>query len=240
MASPVLSTVESIVADLTHAIASGELRGGERLVEADLTRRFDVSRGSVREAMRRLTAEGLVEVHFHRGARVAHLSRAEVYGLFDLREMLEALAARLAAARLSVDGNEASMNSLEAQMREAAEAHQAEAYSLLNSRFHDLIVAMSGNAHLPAMLGQLRTKAMRFQARQLISSETIMQSFREHAAISAAIRSGDADTAEAAMRGHIRRAKQIVATLPNEMFSSDIETEEPNPFAPDTPATNHT
>ena len=92
------ATVAFIVERLREGIMAGRLQPGSRLVESDLTSRFAVSRGPVREALRRLTADGLIEHWPHRGAVVRRLTEREIRELFLIRIEMEALAARLAAA----------------------------------------------------------------------------------------------------------------------------------------------
>src|ERR1700723_3733451 len=91
------ATVAHIVERLRDDILARRLPPGARLVESDLTTRFAVSRGPVREALRRLAAEGLIEHVPHRGALVRRLSPREIRELFQIRIELESLAARLAA-----------------------------------------------------------------------------------------------------------------------------------------------
>ena len=91
------ATVDFIVERLREDILAGRLAPGSRLVESDLTARFAVSRGPVREALRRLSAEGLIEHRPHRGAVVRRLSERDIRELFQIRVEMEALAARLAA-----------------------------------------------------------------------------------------------------------------------------------------------
>ena len=92
------ATVAFIVERLREDILAGRLPPGSRLIECDLTARFAVSRGPVREALRRLSADGLIEHWPHRGAVVRRLSAREIGELFQIRVEMEALAARLAAA----------------------------------------------------------------------------------------------------------------------------------------------
>jgi DNA-binding GntR family transcriptional regulator len=217
---PRQSAVDIVVDRLRQAIGSGELRGGQRLVEADLTEAYQVSRGPVREAMRRLAAEGLIEVHYHRGARVRQLSRHEVFALFEVREMLEGLSARLAAANTGAVAERAEMAELGAAMHAAANGGAMGDYVQLNSRFHNLIVQMSANPHLPQMLAHLHTQAMRFQFRQLIQPETTLASDREHQRIIKAILDNDPDYAERTMRQHIQRSRDMTVMMPDELFAS--------------------
>jgi DNA-binding GntR family transcriptional regulator len=215
-----VSTVDMVVDRLRQAISNGELRGGQRLIEADLTESYKVSRGPVREAMRRLAAEGLIEMHHHRGARVRQLSRHEVYALFQVREMLEGLSARLAAMNTAAAESRKELAELGVAMNAAAEAGEVGTYIPLNNRFHNLVVGMSDNPLLPQMLGHLHTQAMRYQFRQLIGLDSTLDSNREHQRIITAILDGDADYAERTMRQHIQRSRDMTVILPEDMFAA--------------------
>jgi DNA-binding GntR family transcriptional regulator len=94
-----VSTVEAVAAALRARILDGELTGGARLVEQDLTDAYGVARHSIRAALRHLAAEGLVRIEPNRGARVAELGSDEIAGLYELRSALECEAARLALER---------------------------------------------------------------------------------------------------------------------------------------------
>ena len=92
-----LSSPDTIVNEILRGLYSGRYVPGQRLIEADLTREYKVSRGSIREALKRLAAEGVVSLNLHRGAYIRLLSRSEVRELLAVIEVLTGLAARLAA-----------------------------------------------------------------------------------------------------------------------------------------------
>jgi DNA-binding GntR family transcriptional regulator len=208
--------VASLVARLAAEIAEGRIAAGARLTEAALAARFAVSRGPVREALRHLAAEGLVLHHRHRGAEVRRMSRAEVAALYEVREMMEGLAARLAAARL---GDPAARARLAAAFRalEAAAAGGAD-YAAANVAFHALVVELAGNAPLSATLARLRLPALRTQFRLLEAQDAVAESQAAHLGIAAALRAGDGIAAEAAMRAHVRAAAARLQALPDDAF----------------------
>ncbi|MCG8442929.1 MAG: GntR family transcriptional regulator [Caulobacterales bacterium] len=217
------STVERVVATLRERIRAGRMMPGQRLVEADITQDLDVSRSSVREALRRLAAEGLVEIQYQRGARVRQMTRAEVLALYDIRELLEGLAARGAADHLAGSGREGALDGLVAAMAEAERAGAISRFLELNLAFHELIVELSRNAHLPPLLKTLQTPIVQFQFRSLIDMSAMTASHRDHVAIAEAVARGDADAADAAMRRHVRRAADSLMTMPDDMFAPDTE-----------------
>ncbi len=96
-----------IVREILRGLYRGRFVPGQKLIEADLTRDFGVSRGSVREALNRLAAEGVVTLTLHRGAYIRSLTRAEVVELLSVMEVIVGLAARTAAQRINLPGNRA-------------------------------------------------------------------------------------------------------------------------------------
>ena len=121
VARKVVST-QVVIQLLKQRIHSGLLVPGQRLVEPDVMRETGASRGRVREALLRLSADGLVELHEFRGAVVKRLTRAEVRHAYDMREMLEGLAARLTAAAGLDEVGRATLIQLQAELDAATES----------------------------------------------------------------------------------------------------------------------
>ena len=218
------STVELVAESIRDGIRSGRYITGQRLVEADITSELAVSRGPVREAMRRLSAEGLVEIAHHQGARIKRLSRADVLSLYEIRELLEGLAARLAAEQVEHSkGLAKRIRALKRDMQRASKNADIEQYVQLNREFHDLLVTSSGNPHLPSMIANLQTQVMRFQFRSLMDHKAILQSEKEHKEIVEAVLNANAARAEKLMRHHVSRSRDLVLRLPKSMFAPEKE-----------------
>jgi DNA-binding GntR family transcriptional regulator len=198
------ATVAHIVERLREDILARRLEPGARLVESDLTIRFAVSRGPVREGLRRLAAEGLIEHVPHRGALVRHLGRTEIQQLFQIRVELESLAARLAA--------EAPDAERRARFEEAIRPIFSDSprrigeYMAENSAFHDAILTLAGNVQLRDLCLRLQLPLIMAQVGDILTSEVLETSVRDHRALAAAIRARDPDAAGAAMRAHLERA----------------------------------
>lgn len=151
---PLAATRQRVREELRERILTGRLRPGDRLVERELAEDLGVSRVPVREAIRSLEAEGFLVVQSPRRVVVRQLARVDVEELFDVREALEGLAAGLAASRAGA----AELKRLERVLADAARATargDAARITVLNSRFHDEIVAIAGNALLTTMLQPL-------------------------------------------------------------------------------------
>lgn len=197
----------SVVDVLTDAIRSRVIDGryvpGQRLVETDLTQEYEVSRGPLREALKRLAAEGVVDIIPHRGASVRRPSRAELDELFRVREALEGLAARLAAEH-------ASAPDVRARLRREAELQGANRrdfdtidYIEDNERFHRTIFELAGSPMLDRMIQQLHMPVYRAAFFRLFKATNRPRSVRQHLAILEAIIAGDPDRAEREMRRHV-------------------------------------
>ena len=206
----VVPRAEGIAAALRARIGGGKLRAGQHLVEADLVAEFGASRGSVREAMRLLVAEGLLHFEPNRGVSVRRLSRGDILSLYEVRGALEGLAARLVAAR---GGDMARLCAANEDGRSAVRARNAGAYAAANQVLHWVVVEMSGNALLVETASRLRLQAARMQVQALADPTAMRASQSDHDRIVAAICRGQADAAERAMRSHIARGLRIALAL---------------------------
>ncbi|WP_246008562.1 GntR family transcriptional regulator [Afifella aestuarii] len=196
----------AILERLRTDILAGRLVPGERLGEVALARRFEVSRGPVREALRLLADAGLVSFTPNVGARVRELSLADARVLYELREALEAEAARLAALRATPEEAQ-DLGALLKQHAGEIAAHPVGAYfqSGGDADFHIVIARLSGNplilrlldSELYPQLSLLRRRHGRVQGR---GREALI----EHERIQEAIAAGDGELAGLLMRRHIR------------------------------------
>jgi DNA-binding GntR family transcriptional regulator len=215
------NTVDSVFSRLKGAIYEGQFAPGQRLIEADLTREYNVSRGPVREALQRLAAEGVVNFVPNRGAVVRRFSRKEVADLFLIREALEGLAVRQATKNLmSMENRQPFMDAIKA-LEDPPQQYRRN-FATENQMFHSLIVELSDNPQLDTLLIQLRLPLVRFQIRGALDQNYLEQSRREHSAIADAILKGDHKRAEKCMRQHLERASERLLNLPG-LFPEDAD-----------------
>ncbi|GAA1220137.1 GntR family transcriptional regulator [Prauserella alba] len=195
------------VRNTLHArIAEGELRPGDRLLEYDLADEFGISRVPVREAIRMMQSEGLLEVLPRRGGVfVRSLNRREMEELFDVREALEVLAARRAVEQTGPEGA-ARMGELAEQARAALRAGETEDMFQANAAFHDELVALAGNGLLMSMLEPLHGR-LAWLFRLNLEPERVC---REHEELHAAIVRGDAEAAAEVALRHVRSSRRMV------------------------------
>ena len=177
-----------------------------------------MSRGPLREALSRLAADGLVDIEPFRGAAVSRLTRAELANTLTVREMLEGLAARLAAERIAEPGNRARASKAMSALKHAVGPSDPATYLEENDGFHHLIVDLSGNDVLGRQIAQLQLPTLRSAFFRLFDSTLQTSSLTQHRDILEAIVGGDPARAERAMRTHVRRTIDIARRLPDALF----------------------
>ena len=198
--------VDMVVEQLTRAIVEGRVRPGDQLVEMEVGQQLGVSRGPVREAIRRLEQMGVVEKIPYRGAFVSVLTSHDVRELHDLREPLEGLAARLTAEKKGAEAA-AVLGGIVEEMRAANPAADPSIMVSLDAGFHDTLIELSDHKLLQELWV---TISVRLQTFLLLKQERMYGSPAEAAAIHepiiAAIADGDAERAEREARRHVRQA----------------------------------
>lgn len=184
---------------------------------------LQVSRSTVREALRRLESDGLVVRRRSRNLVVRRLARRDVAELYELREILEGHAARMAALRFPEMPAALRQDFQATAQWWAGVARQGhgEALSQANGEFHKLVHTPSGHSHLPRLLGGTLMTLLVSQFRTRLSDESGLSAARQHADLAQAIIAGHADAAEQLMRVHVRHCAQYILDLPHEAFESD-------------------
>jgi len=198
-----LTLWQRVYEHLRAEILEGQLEPGTELAEVALAEQLGVSRGPIREAIGRLSAEGLVDVRPRRGAVVRSLSKEEFLELYQVREALERMAVQLAVPRLT----DAQLEEL-AALNEAMDGHAArndvESLFEANVAFHACWLEACGNRKLQELYRQLVGQLGRYRLRSLTLRGNMQRSVSEHAAIVRAARRRDADRAAQLMAEHIR------------------------------------
>ncbi|HHW18759.1 MAG TPA: GntR family transcriptional regulator [Firmicutes bacterium] len=199
---------------LRENIISGHLRPGTRLLQKRIAEELEVSEIPVREAIKRLQAEGLVTVTPHSGAEVAQLDPVEMEEVLAIRAVLEGLAARTAAERVKQEDIHKLEELLE-QMDKCVERGDPVTYGLLNQEFHKAIFALSPYKRLPKMIDELWYGAERSRSVFTLNPARLEASRDEHRALVQALRARDADKAEELMKQHrYAAARSLLGSLP--------------------------
>jgi DNA-binding GntR family transcriptional regulator len=209
------SKADQVHAQLKTEIELGELAPGSPLSELSLVERTGASRTPVREALRRLAAEGLVDLVPRIGARVSRVSARSVRDLFEFRQLLEPVAIRQATARAAADPAVRAvfedMRDDFARIRDRAPSRERsrEFYELAD-RFDWAVIDASRNVHLRRAIAELRPHTARLRNLSHLDPRRTEVSVGEHLAICDALLAGDADTAAAKIAAHLAES---VATI---------------------------
>jgi DNA-binding GntR family transcriptional regulator len=182
---------------------------GERLSEAEVARLLHMSRGPVREALRKLESVGLVIREENRGVRVAEFDEKELVELDSLRCHLQALAGRLAALNASPFQIREMRKILE-KMKSALDTENYSKYSELNIQFHDLLNEMTANRILTEHIGQVLRKIRRYNLLAMSFREGMRDSFASHQRIHASIEARDSSAAEKELSDHGRLSYRLL------------------------------
>lgn len=200
---------EYVLRQVQSAIVKGEIAPGSKISEPELARAYGISRGPLREALRRLEGQKLLVRVAHVGARVVSLNRVELIELYQIREALESLACRLAAENMSANDIEALRDVLRAhEQDEAFQAGRGYYQQEGDFDFHYRIVQGSGNSLLIRMLcDELYQLARMYRIQYSTTPNRPAQAFAEHHRILDAIAEGDGELAALLMGRHIRTSR---------------------------------
>jgi DNA-binding GntR family transcriptional regulator len=199
---------EAIYATLREAILGGVLPAGERLAEPQLAALFNRSRTPVREAVLRLESERLAERSARRGFVVGGISREEILEVYAVREVIDGLAARL-AAQACLPAQLDHLTWLNQRLRKAGEQRDHRLMVGLNLEFHEGIARASRNGLLLKFMGQIHDWVRRFRDTTLSYRGRSAEAVREHEALIDALARRDPDAAERIARAHLARATEI-------------------------------
>ena len=211
-------TIQRLADGLIYCIRSGQMVPGQHLVEGDLTRRFGVSRGSLREGLKHLAADGIVTLTRFRGAFISALDRKAVHDLLDVLEPLCSLAARLAA---TAGGTPEQMDRLRAIARDLNRPGQGSQIALYlenRRRFYDLLIAMGSNSELGRVIPLSRTDLFRAQFDKVQTREQQRRHAGGYVKIAEAVIARDPARAERAVRKHFEGTRKTVDALPADVF----------------------
>lgn len=199
---------------LRERILQGSLAPGDHLGESELAASLAVSRTPVRDALRRLQVEGLVQQEPNRGARVSDWSE-DVAELYELRMLLEGHAARRAATRLQsqqVDRLEELCGLMEQAAQDEAGPH-VDRIAELNSEFHRIILSAASSSRLSALTSTVVELPLVLRTFQRYARKDLQRSFAHHRELVDGFRARDAAWAESVMRSHISAARAVLVAV---------------------------
>jgi DNA-binding GntR family transcriptional regulator len=200
---------ERAYASLKEAIVKGDLSPGQRLVEMHLSTQMRTSRIPVREALKKLEKDGLVEKLAGGGFVVKSFSRAEVEETFGIRALLESYAAYLATEHMT----EATLNRLEGSIeayKVALDEGDTQRLMQLNTQFHETIYKAAGSQKLYDLINNFRDVIARYRKGLLTCIDYARISLEDHEKLIDAMREQDKDEVERLVKRHVLRGKDIV------------------------------
>ncbi len=201
---------EAAYAFLREQILSGALRPNERLTLARLSEELGVSLMPVREALSRLSRDGLVDITPYKDARVTPMSRRDVEDIFSVRAALEAHAMALAVQRAGKELAEP-LERINVHFAETVAAQDFAAMNDINREFHVLVLKTADNDHLTRFLEDTWLKCARYRAGFRLIPGRSTSAVAEHEAIIAAVRAGDGEGAARATHAHVEAAGREMA-----------------------------
>jgi DNA-binding GntR family transcriptional regulator len=202
---------------LEELIVSGSLKPGERLDEAELAERFEVSRTPVREAFKALVATGLLEMRARQGVTVATISIPVLIEMFEMMAALEGLCAKLAARR-ATGRQKLQLRAIHARLIETLDAGDPKRFYAVNQDFHDLLYDASHTHYLAAQTRLLRKRVAAYRRYVTYQPGRMAATIGEHERVLVAIEAADPDAAFAAASDHVNllgdEMADFIASLP--------------------------
>ena len=195
---------------LRERIARHDLRPGSKLLENELSREFGVSRAKVRDAFGALEQRGLIQRIPNRGAVVTRLDLTQVFQIYDVREMLEGLCVRLAVQRAEPKSWQDLVRLFGRPMQSLVSEGRFEDYIANLRQLRSRIIEAADNRVLADMLDSINDKTREIQRRIIILPGRAVEGLKQHRAVIAAMRRGDAVDAEQLRRANIRSSRDYL------------------------------
>jgi len=207
------STSQRVEQALIESISAGELAPGTHLDENGLATQFGVSRTPVREALKRLAAQGILVTGEKRGLYVAEYSREEIGQIFEAMHEIEIACARIASQRLNLL-TRSEIEAAQAECLRTAELGDRSAYLRANEAFHLAIYNATGNPYIAEIASEFRRRTGPFRAKRFKEPEDLMASAKSHEGLIQDIFSENTSTATNGMRNHMAESflKALKAT----------------------------
>lgn len=212
MAGHVNSLHEQVAQQLRGLIFAGELSPGAFVDEVRLCEQLAISRTPLREALKVLSAEGLIRHEPRRGSFVNEVTEQDLDEIFPVIALLEGRCA-FEAALQATDADIAALEGLHQRLSDSAAQGRIPDYYAANYAIHEAIIAIAGNKWLAQVISDLRKILKLARLQQLNAPGRLSQSLAEHMAIFAALKARDAEGADAAMRTHLTRQREALRQL---------------------------
>jgi len=197
---------------LRDMIMTGELKEGDKIKENELCASLDISKTPLREALRVLSAEGLVRLVPNRGAYLSRPTLEEIKEMFDVMSVLEGLCARVSAEKMT-DKELLSLEKLHKKLEETFQRNDQKGYIHYNNLYHAFLQKTAKNNTLNQIVNGLRQKILLYRFESLSHAERFEQSVEEHRKLQDAFRKRDPEGAENLMKSHLNQASRAVTKI---------------------------
>ena len=213
-----ISSPDKVVEAINKGILTRRFGPGHRLVEADLANSLNVSRGTVREAIKKLAAQGVVRLSPHRGAMIRPLSRQEAEQLVLVLEVLCGLAARLAAANIGKGDAHGRFKAASDLLTQASLEMGTEQFLANRASYYAVMLEIADNPELNRLMPVPQIHLFRSQFQSFLQPKDIADMQREYVEIGAAVLAGDELVAESRMRKHMKRTRDRLVVIGEDAF----------------------
>jgi len=204
-----LSLSDRILTIIERAILTGSIKPGERLIETELAKNLGISKSPVREALKRLEGEGIVQLVPRKGYFVRDIDRKSIKDFFDIMFILEPTSALLSLKRKS-EAVCSEIDEILDNMDRCLRKKDYESYRVLNDQFHGLFYDLTDNEWLIKISQMLRKQANILRSLSLYTKDRFSSSIKEHQAIADAYKKGDKKLLEKAVKNHLAMFKDNI------------------------------
>ena len=213
------SSVDVLVSELVHGLYDGQFKPGQKLVESELAQRFGVGRGSIREALRRLEAEGFVTVSLHRGASIKIFDRDGARDTLEITAILAGMAARLAAQRLGSTHDARELRECADLIEKATENQDHAGKADARYKFFRSLAALSQNREFLRLIPRYDASVIRNQFREAFDADDDRKDALRYRRVVDSILARDAAGAEANIQAIIQGSSLAIQRLPDSYFA---------------------
>lgn len=194
---------------IKERILEGIYQPSQKLVENELAVEIGVSRNTVKKALLKLEQENLIALENNKGATIKSFSLQEISNYLKIREVLEGLIATDAAKNITNE-DILQLELILVEMKDNLQAHQFDAYSQGNLRFHDVIYHASNNQQAVDMVKIIKQQLKRLQFKTILVPGRNESSFEEHSSILQALKARDGERAEAELKKHVANVRHTI------------------------------
>ena len=194
---------------IERAILNGSMKNGERIVETELAKRLGISKAPVREALKKLEGDGIVELLPRKGYIVKPITLKSVNDFFEIMFLLEPEAAKL-SLRERTDSICEEFDGLVMKMKDALKSEDYESYTALNDQFHSLFYRLTENEWIVKINQMLRKQARILRSLSLYTKDRVSSSIEEHVSIVEAYEKGNAKLLSKTVRFHLEMFKKNI------------------------------